>query len=335
MKQFLLISVLMVCALTARAQYVPNSSQLFQFSSAFNPAFTGVESYNDIKLGGRYQWTGYGANAPKFLNAVANFRIKQPLDFETNGVRLSNANLLQDKTIVPRRKQIIHGLGGAVFYEKVGIVTRTGTGVNYSFQYPISKKLRLSLGVGAMLESERIGVGDIYLGEGASSDPYIENLLKSGSNHTEINLRGGVLLYAKSFYLGFSYLPVYTTMLKSSDISVDEPFYQGTAQIGYCWMLNPKVSLKPSIAALWLTSGEFSFNYNLKAYFQDKLWFGVTYQDTKSTVFLAGFEINKSMGVSYSYEMSMGEFKQFGDGSHDLVLSLRLNNFKREEQYTW
>src|SRR5690348_16376869 len=122
--RYLLTLVLMTGASIAMAQYIPNSSQGFQFASAINPAFVGVEEFTDIKLGGRYQWSGFGDNAPKFLNAIANFRLKQPVDLVSNGVRISNIDVLNDPTVIPRRTQIIHGFGGAVFYEKVGVMKR-------------------------------------------------------------------------------------------------------------------------------------------------------------------------------------------------------------------
>ena len=52
-------------------------------------------------------------------------------------------------------------------------------------------------------------------------------------------------------------------------------------------------------------------------------------------VALLGFNINDTFTASYSYEMSVGQFRKFNDGSHELVLSARLKNLKRYKQYTW
>lgn len=325
----------MTVASIAMAQYIPNSSQGFQFASAINPAFVGVEEFTDIKLGGRYQWSGFGDNAPKFLNAMANFRLKQPVDLVSNGVRISNVDILNDPTVIPRRKQIIHGFGGAVFYEKVGIMKRIGGGINYSFNYPLSKSLRLAVGGSAIVENIKYGIGDVYLGSEAVADQFYEQLQKNSSNHTDLNIRAGMLLYSRNFYVGFSYLSLANSVLKSSDVAFSEPFYNGTVEAGVSLQASPGLTIKPSIMALLLVSGDVSINYNVKAYIQDKLWLGLAYQDTKSGTVLLGFNFNESMGASYSYDISMDGFKQFGDGSHELVLSLRLNNFKRMGQYTW
>src|SRR5687767_12752525 len=98
--------LIMICAV-AEAQYLPNSSQAYQFASVYNPAFTGVENYGDLKLGYRYQWTGFGDNAPKFINMVYNIRLNQPGDLKRNSLRTSVS--YDDK--LPISKRMIHGLG--------------------------------------------------------------------------------------------------------------------------------------------------------------------------------------------------------------------------------
>jgi hypothetical protein len=70
-------------------------------------------------------------------------------------------------------------------------------------------------------------------------------------------------------------------------------------------------------------------------YVEQKLWFGATYRDIQSLVGILGFNLNEMLGAAYSYELSLNGMQQFSDGSHELVLSLRLNNFKRLSQKTW
>ncbi|MGC3944261.1 MAG: type IX secretion system membrane protein PorP/SprF [Chryseolinea sp.] len=70
-------------------------------------------------------------------------------------------------------------------------------------------------------------------------------------------------------------------------------------------------------------------------YIEQKIWFGATYRSTRNLVALLGFNLNEMLGASYSYEISTGGMQQFSDGSHELVLSLRLNNFKRLSPQTW
>ena len=104
---------------------------------------------------------------------------------------------------------------------------------------------------------------------------------------------------------------------------------------GYSFPLTPALTFKPSLLALWQMDNKFSIDYNVKMYIEQKLWFGVTYRDTKNLVGLMGFNLNELLGASYSYEISTGGMQQFSDGSHELVLAVRLNNFKRLSPVTW
>src|SRR5687767_10764070 len=90
MKKIFAGVILGFASFTLAAQYIPNNSQGYQFMSLFNPAFSGTENYDDLKLSYRYQWAGFGEYSPKFINLAYSKRIKQPLDLSYNAQRLSN-----------------------------------------------------------------------------------------------------------------------------------------------------------------------------------------------------------------------------------------------------
>ena len=114
-----------------------------------------------------------------------------------------------------------------------------------------------------------------------------------------------------------------------------EAFYRGSLQAGVSIPLNVDVVVKPGVLALLQMNGNVTIDYNVKSYFKENIWLGLTYRDIKSGVAIVGWNFNERLSASYSYEMSLGEFKQFNDGSHELVLGFRLNNFKKYSQYTW
>ena len=316
----------------ANAQYIPNSNQSFQFAPLLNPAFTGVEGFRDLKLSYRYQWTGFGPNAPKYINLSYNFRIKEPLDLTLHALRTSSTVSKRKKDEVPVLKKTIHGLGGNVFNESVGPISRVGGGINYAFHYPLTNELRISAGIGAMLDNTRYNGDKLNF---ATPDRFYEDLATRGANHTELNIRAGLLVYSAKYFVGVSYYPIVNESLKSSQITVGDMFYKGSVIGGMAFTLTPTIQLKPSIYALWQLDNKFMIDYNVKMYIEQKLWFGATYRDTKNLVGILGFNLNEMLGASYSYEVSTGGMQQFSDGSHELVLSVRLNNFKRLSSQTW
>jgi type IX secretion system PorP/SprF family membrane protein len=331
MKKIFAGIVLGLVSLTLSAQYIPNNSQGYQFISVFNPAFTGLENYDDLKLSYRYQWAGFGEYSPKFINLSYSKRIKQPLDMAYNAQRLSSyAGSGMEQ--LPRSKKIIHGLGGNIFQSTVGVLKSIGGSINYSLNYPLTKMSRLAFGVSALVENRKLDVREVSVRD---PDEYYNYLLRSSTSQTDLNIRTGVLLYGERFYIGASYLPLVNIALQSSDLAMEEPFYRGSAQAGVSFPINADLVIKPSVLALLQMNNELVMDYSAKAYIQNKVFFGLTYRSIKSGVALLGFNLNETFAASYSYELSVGDFKKFDDGSHELVLAARLNNLKRFTQFIW
>src|SRR5688572_10437619 len=117
------------------AQYVPNNSQAFQFMTIYNPAFSGVENFDDLKFGYRYQWAGFGKYSPKFINLAYHRRIKQPLDLSYNSSRISDFSTARNESL-PRSKRMIHGMGVNIFQSSVGVIKSIGGSFTYSMNYP-------------------------------------------------------------------------------------------------------------------------------------------------------------------------------------------------------
>lgn len=331
MRRIFTIAYLLAFPIAAWSQFIPNNGQSFQFMPIYNPAFAGIENFHDFKVSYRYQWTGFGSDAPKFMNLAYTLRVKQPLDLNYNGLRSSYSKSL-DPSEFPRMKTSIAGLGISVFSEQFGPVKRTGGGLHYGFHYALSRNLRVALGVGVMFESQKVGINQITVRD---NDEYYNQLLKDGSTQTAISARAGILFYSKWFYAGFSYLPVYNHIIQASTVTPQNPFYKASAQIGFSAELTAELTLKPSALALLQVDGKLQIDYNLKAYIQQRVWLGVSYRDVESVIPMAGFQISDVLSASYSYELSTSGFKQFSDSSHELVLSVRLNNFKHLKQYTW
>lgn len=299
----------------------------------YNPAFTGIEGFHDLKLSYRYQWSGFGADAPKFMNLSFNIRLKQPVDLRYNALRTSN-QAAADAENYPRSKTIIHGLGLNVFHETIGRVKRTGAGLQYGFHYALSKRTRLALGVSVVYDNTKIDLNNVAVWD-ARNDPYYSHLASVGASSSSLNARAGALLYSRAYYVGFSYLKAWHTVLQSASTAEEAPLYVGAVQAGVALPLGPELVLKPSVLALLPADNEFQIDYNLKAYIQQRLWIGASYRAIEALVIMGGFQVSDALSASYSYETSMSGFKQFSDGSHELVLGIRFNNFKRQSPFVW
>lgn len=331
MKKLFGILLLLTASAGVEAQYLPNSAQAFQFMPLYNPAFSGIEHYNDLTFGYRYQWAGFGEFSPKFINLSYHSRVVQPLDLAYNALRLSHPSAIRPENL-PRSKRMIHGAGGNLFHSEVGVLKSIGGSLDYAVHYPVGGGSRLSLGLSVLIENRKLDVSEVSVRD---PDQFYDHLLGSSTAQTDLNVRTGLLLYGERYYFGVTYLPLLYTVLEAAELTMTQPFYRGTLQAGVSLPLNADVTLKPSVLALVQMDNVVTLDYHVKAYFKENIWLGLTYRDIQSGMALIGWNFDEKLSASYSYEMSLGEFKQFNDGSHELVLALRLNNFKKYSQYTW
>ena len=331
MKKFTCILLLFLMGQALRAQYLPNNAQTFQFMPLFNPAFSGVENYNDMKFSYRYQWSGFGGYSPKFINLSYNTRLIEPLDLAYNSLRLSDPSATHPDQL-PRSRRMIHGFGGNIFHSEVGVLKSVGGNLNYSVHYPVSQKARFAAGVAAVMENRKLDISEVSV---RVPDDFYNYLLSGSTSQTDLNVRVGVLLYTANYYVGLTYLPVVYSVLEASDLEMTQPFYRGSIQAGVSIPMNTDVVIKPSILALVQMNNDLIMDFNVKGFFKENVWMGLTYRDIKSGVAMLGWNFDERLSASYSYEMSLGEFKQFNDGSHELVLAFRFKNFKEYPQYTW
>lgn len=331
MKHITTLVSFVLLTLAAHAQYIPNNAQTFQFMPLFNPAFSGVEHYDDLKFSYRYQWSGFGNYSPRFINLSFNKRLIEPLDLGYNSLRLSKPSALREENL-PRAKRMIHGIGGDLFQSQIGILKSVGGDVHYAIHYPLSGGVHFAGGVALLVENRKLDVAEVTVRD---PDPFYSHLLNSSTSQTDLNVRAGILLYGQKFYLGLSYFPLVYTVLDASELAMTQAFYRGSVQAGIAFPLNADVMLKPAIIALLQMDNAVAIDYSVKAFFKQNIWLGVTYRDIQSGVAIIGWNFNDRLSAAYSYEMSLGEFKQFNDGSHELVLALRLHNIRKYSQYTW
>lgn len=329
--RIVLTCCLCLLSLCVVGQYVPNHGQAYQFSSLFNPAFTGIEEFADLKLSYRYQWIGFGANAPTFMNVGFNTRLKQPLDLKYNTIRMSRPSLLQDKS-VPKKKRTVHGISINVFQSEFGPIKQVGAALGYAWHVPISNKIKIAIGASSVIENRKIELGELTFDK---PDPFYQHLLNSPTSQLDLNARAGILLYSKRFYVGGSYLSVVNESLEASDLAFEESFYLASFQTGFAFDPKAGVTVKPSVLAYFQRNNKLAIDYNVKVYFQHNIMAGISYRNTKSAVIMLGISATNFLAVNYSYEMAFGDFRKFSNSTHEILLGLRINNFKKLPYYIW
>ncbi len=311
----------------AVAQIVPNSNQPFQFASAYNPAFTGVEEFTSLKFGYRQQWVSF-PESPQYLNLSFAKRLNQPVDMIHNALYIPGAPQADE---IPKGKRIINAIGATLVNQKFGIFEDLDIGITYSLQIPLKKKTYFSIGLAPGYSNSKSQLDKIVTKD---PDRLIADLKTQSGSQSRISLRGGILLFSPKFYLHASLLQIWQHTI--SEGITDQGYHMVAAGgIGFNFDLNAKLTIKPSVAVLVDEYNNFVNDYGFKLYFGDQIWGGLTYRDSGFGIIVLGYEVNHLLGLSYSYELATGNLKGASNGSHEIVIGLKLSNFRRANPYTW
>ena len=111
MKRLILISIsLFIVGQTIKAQQLPLYSQYMMNGFLLNPAITGSESYTPVRITARQQWIGIeGAPSTQAISAHHPFKSKNM------------------------------GVGGYLFNDKFGPVSRTGILTSYAYHINLNR----------------------------------------------------------------------------------------------------------------------------------------------------------------------------------------------------
>jgi type IX secretion system PorP/SprF family membrane protein len=326
--------IILIIILTASIKVVGQDnfyvSQYFQVGPLLNPAFTGIDNFMDIKINYRNQWGGFSdAPTTNYIGINGYLQKETQQSYKQYALRTSNPYFLDSLEVegISPVEPLRHGIGGNIIYDVQGPFEQISGYINYAVHVPLSKKLKMSIGVSGVISNQRIDLEKITL-QNPDDDDFYQSLIAAGGKNTYLSVNPGIALYSDRFY--FSYTP--QNIIRSA-ISTDEILSSASTinhliMAGYKFPLNNQVSLLPSI--LLSQSDEISnqWDTNLKVLIKERTWAGLSYRSSGALVFMAGVYINNMFNLSYSYDYVTSELNNYSNGSHELILGLML--FKRD-----
>lgn len=308
------------------AQQKPQYTQYVFNNLLLNPAVTGIENYTDVKAGYRSQWTGLqGAPVTSYLtvdfplgdNFIQGDATAMPAE---GGVNPSSRLYTQNYMAAEPH----HGLGFMLVSDVAGPITTTNIDMTYAYHLGLTDRLNLALGVAAGFN--RISLNTSLITLENPNDPAITN----GTNaQWKPDVSTGIWLYSSNYYFGASVqqiLPenLYFSTTHSADQSKTVPQYFVTA--GVKLFLDDDITLLPSFLIKEINPTPLTYDINAKLSFQDKFWLGGSYRHGDSFGVLAGLNISSFINIGYSYDITTSALNTVSNGTHEIVISLLLNN---------
>ncbi len=311
------------------AQQKPQYTQYIFNQYLLNPALSGIENYVDFKAGYRKQWSGI-QDAPQTSFVSANWALGDNqlwsnalTSFPEQTGSPMDRNYMQNYMSSPSH----HGVGVTAVLDKTGPLSRLDANLTYAYHLQLSSSFNLSAGIAAGLSSISLDVNALSYESG--NDPAVANAYV---NQLKPDLSVGVWLYGARMFAGLSVqqiLPQKLNFVSNNIYNTGKEVPHFFATAGYKFFLDEDIAAIPSIMVKSVQPSPVSVDLNMKVAFKDRVWLGGSYRRNDSFSAMAGFNIGKTLNLTYSYDFTTSDLNQVSNGSHEIVLGLLLNNIYR------
>ncbi len=286
---------LLLCAacFVSNAQIFQVPGQYFISPYSINPAYSGLEGYTYIQVMHRQQWLGI-ENAP----ALSNFALQLPISRKFN-------------------------MGANMFYDQNGLINTSSAMISANYLIPFSSSRRLSVGLAGGFFNTKYDLGN----SNNPTDPAIDNFNSSFSPLVSF----GIAYYSPKFHFGVALPTLLGNTLSNPEIAEKpyEVFYdQLVFSIGYkLQSSNGGISFEPSAVYKMDTEFDDYVEFSALLNFSESIYAGGSYRLDYGPSLLFGFNLG-AFRFGYAYALAAEQADQFGQGSHELLLGIRLGKKK-------
>lgn len=293
-----LISLWLIVGVS-HAQIFPTYSQYFVTPVVYNPAFTGYSGFTEVQATYRQQWVGIDG-AP-----------------ETGTLAIS----------VPTARNFSYGL--LLRNDRRGLLTTSSAqGLASTF---IRLGERQTLGVGIA-----IGVSNTALDlAGLDAPEYGPDiaLYESLDGETAIQLGVGLFYEYSRFRLGVA-MP---TVVQRNQVDLsraeqlglnDLRFYLAT--MSYRLQVAQKVDLEPQLLYRQAQGVPGQYEAGMTFHYASVFWAGASYRQDYGISGYAGVHAWERLTIGYAYELGTAQVSGLPQGTHEVVVGIRLGRLRRE-----
>ena len=335
MRRIGLVSILVFISLTKSiGQQLPVYSQYMMNAFLLNPAVAGHEGYSAINVTAREQWLGL-KDAPGTYAVSAQTRLLK------NSFISRSASIRKRKRVMSRSGRVGYGL--YAYNDMTGAFNRTGLQGTYSFHIPLESS-QLSFGVSLTGFQFRINEDKVKL---LDADDQLLLDTKKSAFIPDANF--GVYYTNAHLYAGISAMQLFQSHLKMGS-DKDGPGFKMVRHYfimsGYRFELNRELLMEPSI--LFKTTEKFiaQIDFNLKMYFQENYWAGISYRTGGSysiveesmngkgsaAIIMAGLRYGKYY-FGYAFDYTFNAIGARTLGSHEIMAAVKFGDNAR--RYRW
>lgn len=299
MKKQLIYSIFLVFStIVMQAQQDAQFTNYMYNTQNFNPAYTGSRGTLSIFGLNRTQWVGIDG-APT-TTAVS---IQTPL---------KNSNL---------------GVGLSLLNDKIGPSDETTLSADVSYTINTSESHKLAFGVKVIADLLNINFKKLTIYN------ELDNLSAYNiDNKFSPNIGAGLYYYSKKDYIGLSVPNILETKhfdkgqgtFNSNSVASERMHFYFIA--GKVYTVNENIQFKPALLTKYVKGAPLQIDLSANFMFNDKFVLGAAYRWGVAASALAGFQINDSWFIGYSYDAEVTKLANYNSGSHEIFLRFEIFN---------
>lgn len=293
-----------------KGQQHPFFSQYMLDKFLVNPAVAGANGMTTVNLISRQQYVGF-ENFPQSFAVNAQSRL---LD---DSYILRMLKIRKKKEKKSRSGRV--GIGGSLYADRNGIVSRTGFQGTYAYHINFKNSWQFSGGLSIQGYQFRVDDADVFY-----NDPGDPLLNVSKKTFFVPDASAGIFITNGSLYGGVTLTDLLASKLKlGQEIYANYETYRSyNILAGYRIDLSSKVSLEPSFL-LQGSKSNLALDINTKLYYLENYWAGVSYRSNNSMVVMVGARFD-AFYLGYAYDIDVGPVRTYSSGSHEVILGIRI-----------
>lgn len=336
LRSYFMILVLLATGISASAQDV-DYTQYYLNNAAYNPGFTGMEDFVDVKLGFRQGWNAFAVpNNYMFFSLNSGLNSSRRVAVGSNSLRISNPDVLHaiqtGKKI--RRK---HGLGTTLAARNLGPYSLNTVSAHYAYHLPISTNFTLAFGARAGMQSQRIGLNGYHVRDEVNDRLYQEIMMSGQGNSMAGVVDFGYVLYSRNFNFGVSSMNLVRSDMGNPRLVESAEQRTFIAQAAFTQIpMGPNLLFSPGARVAYVPNVEPSWNVNSRFSYKRFLYVGGGFSNTgKKISGLFGLTIDGKLTIHYSYDKYLSHLNNFNTNVHEIAVGIQMFNKYGVEPKLW
>lgn len=218
------------------------------------------------------------------------------------------------------------GVGLTVFKDQIGKEGNTGVYGSYAYRVRLTTRGTLSFGANLGFTQYSADLTNVALN---STNP--DNAFSGNIREMNPNFGFGMYYSTDKFYLSVALPHILDSKL--GDLSnlgrsvLRKHYFLGA---GLVFPVSPNVKLKPSTLVKIVEGAPIEGDFNLNAWYVDKIGLGVSYRTGDAFVAMLEFQATTGLRFGYSYDITTTRLARYASGTHEIMVRYEFGTLKKK-----